>query len=1070
MIVHSDGSALPAEGVNELAAEDKLLAQGEGTQAHGEEFGRSIAAAKGANSGMVELPVRYSETRLADRRVEGVDESDEASEASPSQADLDHLQEIAPFVSLSDERIIVLDKILSAASEKFYSKKSPNSMGDVVVFHMGEKRFLRDLTVGELLSLFEKGARGDDAVKVRTYAKGISKIPGLASRKVGDLLNFSNPPESGIEVSNLEENFAIDMCDLLGFTPGAKSSHHGEVHVTHAALNVELVARFYGQLFDFKVTEEEVFLAKIAAIFHDCGRQGLDGIDIFDNLSAERASELLMGKFGEILTRRQIERICDAIGNKDAPIGGKDPVAIMLHEADSLEFVRFDTLNLRYLDAVNEVGNPLFKLRLANGMEESDAKAKLLLLANKAREISTIEFYSHSQDSTTPVQLSYGETHGMAFRSGLLEVSNGLYPYPTEFQPGSIQPTLPDIDNLEEIESFLESDRELSELFRHKNVFAISQHITAKPNDGNKIEALVTEIKEKLCDKEVIDVLAHGFLRVGNRILLTEKLQQTCLSLAGGEPMSDQDFAKLASALAKIREARQCNCSDTACDKILGIAKLCRMKDKIERTKVIADFCMALRADGFLENFAQKAAFHRCRMHEEGVFGVMPGKLEERDGYWPFGEGGYGFRANHIRIRLGQESITENLAKYVEQNGGSYNFWEIFGTAQYVSSHSPLAISVKTWLEKQRELEFQWNAFYKKDDKPWSPQKRARVEAGDKVMNSIMGKDFRESRNFGGPNGRKILQGEFSQQPKSYWKAEMLRLNELKFGLLTEETKEQYSVRKLSESLDKFEHGESVLRVDCERHDKVISKFMDNVWNQMSKLEENSPETAAAIVECKEVRIGFNRMKGVFEKIFDNNPVGADVLAKLKGGLVALGNFIGKINQHYSPKDHVKCFVNTLDQQCARDQEQQQGHSPMDESLYMLYAATQEMMHVTNLPGKDEDNEQITLYRRVDEGNFREVFTPDGEGSEIGQIAKAAAYDSCSAVKPAADDLSEWHGGHVLKIKTPLHRIFCTHLLGTLSEPGMSFLGSDSLHEFVTMCNGLSATASPNVDTQDSQV
>jgi hypothetical protein len=753
----------------------------------------------------------------------------------------------------------------------------------------------------------------------------------------------------------------------------------------------------------------------------------------------------------------------------------------MLHEADSLEFARFGTLNLRYLDAVNEEyapGNPLFKLRLANGMEESDAKAKLLLLANKACEISTSGIFSSPENSPG----IYIKIHSMAFGSGLLEVSNGLCPYSMEFQHGGIRPTLPAMDKLEGIESFLESDSELSELFQYKNVFAISQHITAKLNNGDKIEALATEIKKELRDEEVASVLDCEFWRLDPLSIVSAlKLRQTCLSLAGGEPVSDQDFAKLTSALAKIREAGKYNCSDTARDKILGIAKLCRMKDKIERAKVMADFCIALRDDGFLENFAQKAALHRSRMHEQGVFYEMPEKFIEYNGRLIDNQGP-DFWADHLRLYPGQKSVTGNFAEYVEQNGGAWDLLEIFGQAQFVSSQSSLAVSVKTWLEEQREPKASWNAFYQRDDERWSPEKRARLEAGDKgtredkVLRRLVGRDFRKSRNFDGPSGREFLWKKFSRQPKSYWETGMFRMNELKFGLSTAKVKEQWRVCQLSESLHKLERGESVSRADCDRHSKVITRLMDSIGKQIRNLKESNPAAAASIpIIAKYERLlpEFEEMKSFFGEIFDGNSgssVEAKVFAKQRETLDALGSFIGEIAQNYNREDQVGCFVGTLDQYFVPLDQEQQGYSFVDESLCMLYAATQEILHGMDLPGKDANNGRITLYRRIDEKNFEKVFKSNGEGSGTGQIMGAAAYDSCSATEPIGDALSEWHGGHVLEIDTPLHRVFCTHLLGTLSGSRESFLGTDLKHEFVTMCNGLSATALPNVDTQDSQV
>ncbi|MDR2779106.1 MAG: hypothetical protein LBB16_02355 [Puniceicoccales bacterium] len=148
---------------------------------------------------------------------------------------------------------------------------------------------------------------------------------------------------------------------VLGVNPGAIAEVHGVKHCLRATLVAEATAQVYRRLFkEFEnIGEENIRLASAAAAYHDSGRQG-EEVDVFDDLSAMQAREDL-AEMG--VSDDQCSRCGNVISNKDAPVEGKDPVAILLHEADCLEIQRIGfKYDPKYLDAL-----------------QTDAKGRLIL-------------------------------------------------------------------------------------------------------------------------------------------------------------------------------------------------------------------------------------------------------------------------------------------------------------------------------------------------------------------------------------------------------------------------------------------------------------------------------------------------------------------------------------------------------------------------------------------------------------------------------------------------------------------------------------------------------------------
>lgn len=129
---------------------------------------------------------------------------------------------------------------------------------------------------------------------------------------------------------------------------------HGIAHATRAVGYVNNIARFikkHHKMLKLKSpTKDEIILAKYAALFHDSGRANTN-VDVFDETSSHIAGEELKGK----LSSENIERVQDAIKNKDASVDGKDIVAVMLHEVDTFDVIRVygvKGFNIKYLDVV----------------------------------------------------------------------------------------------------------------------------------------------------------------------------------------------------------------------------------------------------------------------------------------------------------------------------------------------------------------------------------------------------------------------------------------------------------------------------------------------------------------------------------------------------------------------------------------------------------------------------------------------------------------------------------------------------------------------------------------------
>lgn len=235
-----------------------------------------------------------------------------------------------PISYYNDVENLNIAEICNFAVDNYYSLKSP-SLESVEVMHNGSREKWVNLSLCEKLKLLEEGARGADLNFIKRLSQSFRK-------------NKEN-------LSQEEKLYFEDIFNrqLLVYE-GQFSVFHGPKHAFRACVLTQAIAEFYQKYVEeFKnLTNKEIKLACVAAAFHDSGRQG-DGVDVFDGLSADNARKALLA-WG--ISQEDANRCAEAIINKDADVVNKDLVAILLHEADVVEYMRLGNVffESKYLD------------------------------------------------------------------------------------------------------------------------------------------------------------------------------------------------------------------------------------------------------------------------------------------------------------------------------------------------------------------------------------------------------------------------------------------------------------------------------------------------------------------------------------------------------------------------------------------------------------------------------------------------------------------------------------------------------------------------------------------------
>lgn len=113
---------------------------------------------------------------------------------------------------------------------------------------------------------------------------------------------------------------------------------HGCMHVSRAAMEIHLMVAMYKK-YDptFALTKQDILLAQYLTIFHDSARQA-EGVDVWDDLSAENARDYLaaMG-FEEEFVDRAIANL-KTKDHRDPSMRG--PVARLIQGGDCLDIMR----------------------------------------------------------------------------------------------------------------------------------------------------------------------------------------------------------------------------------------------------------------------------------------------------------------------------------------------------------------------------------------------------------------------------------------------------------------------------------------------------------------------------------------------------------------------------------------------------------------------------------------------------------------------------------------------------------------------------------------------------------
>ncbi|MDR1255551.1 MAG: hypothetical protein LBJ94_01305 [Puniceicoccales bacterium] len=285
------------------------------------------------------------------------------------------VQENGTLVPSASRQPINVGSLCDGIAARYYGKTLPE-YEDIEVIYNGNKTKWVKLTTEQQFKLLREGARATWAEKVeRRYQE------------------FQRLDEQKMPEDKIKARMGGVIGEMIGANPGKFPSVHGVNHCTRVALVTEAVARVYRTLFkEFEdMSDDDIALAIAAATFHDSGRQG-EEVDIFDALSAQNA-ERELGNLG--LSQEQAKRCASAIERKDSPAAGKDPIAILLHEADCLEIQRLDSFRVgrvrfgtSFLDANQEDSITKERiLTLREGVSEGQVNEALEKLAEQAKKL-----------------------------------------------------------------------------------------------------------------------------------------------------------------------------------------------------------------------------------------------------------------------------------------------------------------------------------------------------------------------------------------------------------------------------------------------------------------------------------------------------------------------------------------------------------------------------------------------------------------------------------------------------------------------------------------------------------
>jgi len=217
---------------------------------------------------------------------------------------------------------------------------------------------------------------------------------------------------------------------------------HGSDH----AIRVGIFSGIYAYLYDkydpnTKVTPDELLAIQLTGAFHDSGRQ-TDGVDVDDLKSAKNAKENLH-KWG--VSQSLVDQSYVAISDKDNPnLSNKHTIAKCIQCADSSEYGRVGSFDIRYLDIYKEFNAPGQKFKDGKNVKEFNQEltavnaemAKLMKvtvdpvmrhqLSNKEKN-----YYNEILKLVTPKDyplLNAILTQSQLFSSSQIKPETGLFP------------------------------------------------------------------------------------------------------------------------------------------------------------------------------------------------------------------------------------------------------------------------------------------------------------------------------------------------------------------------------------------------------------------------------------------------------------------------------------------------------------------------------------------------------------------------------------------------------------------------------------------------------------------
>jgi hypothetical protein len=205
----------------------------------------------------------------------------------------------------------------------------------------------------------------------------------------------------------------------ISYPGAAKESHginryfHGIQHVTRASLHIPVLINLYrkhGDADALKLTEDDVKLLQLAAVFHDSAREG-EGVDYWDHESGMFLYTYLTQTLNIDPTKAKL--IAEAIANKDVSPDGyfeiiedkneelawqwnktkknqaKNIYQKIVHDADCLEVIRArDVYNATYLDFYKDI---------ASNPHNDQALEEMAHLVTEARSLINIQGDSPGQ-------------------------------------------------------------------------------------------------------------------------------------------------------------------------------------------------------------------------------------------------------------------------------------------------------------------------------------------------------------------------------------------------------------------------------------------------------------------------------------------------------------------------------------------------------------------------------------------------------------------------------------------------------------------------------------------------